>query len=500
MKMHSLAPRKTFLRTGMSLCLILVILAACSPVSPTAGIAVSTEITPTETVMINATPLPTRSNYDPGELVDYTVQDGDSLYALAAHFNTTEKEIRQANPSLPAELTTLPPGMPMKIPIYYKALWGNPYQIIPDSLYVNGPAQINFNTVDFVNTHPGWLKSYSALAGGETRTGGDLINYVATEFSISPRLLLALAEYQAGALSQPVLDEDKQNYPLGYENAYHKGFYLQLTHTANQLNDTYYRWRTGNFDTITHLDDTIEHPDPWQNAATVALQNYFSTLLPVQEYQTAIYENGFAAVYKELFGDPWQDVQPHIPGSLAQPTLTLPFQAGKTWAFTGAPHTGWGETGDYPLAALDFAPPTSIGGCAVSSEFALAVADGEIVRSETGLVILDLDGDGDERTGWEILYLHIADNDKVRQGTLLKKGDPIGHPSCLGGEATGSHVHIARKYNGEWIPADSDLPFVMDGWTAHNGSEAYLGTLTREGKVVTANDKSSPNSLITAGN
>lgn len=490
-----------FLRIGRNLSLLLFFAAACTAAPAATETPLATEATLTAAASLpSATPLPTRTTYDPGELVDYIAQDGDTLPALAAHFNTSEKEIREANPSLPKDVTILPAGMPMKMPIYYMALWGNPYQILPDALYVNGPAQSGFNTVEFVNAHPGWLKSYSALAGGATRTGGDLINYVATEFSISPRLLLALAKYQAGALSNPVLDEENQDYPLGYENIYHKGFYLQLTYVANFLNDTYYRYKAGNFNTINYLDGTIEHPDPWQNAATVTLQNFFSTYMPVQDYNTAIYDSGFAATYKSLFGDPWQNLQPHFPGSLTQATLTLPFQAGKTWAFTGAPHTGWGQVGSYPLAALDFAPPTSVGGCYVSSDYTLAVADGEVVRSETGLIALDLDEDGDERTGWVIIYLHIADNDKTRPGTLLKAGDPIGHPSCEGGEATGTHVHIARKYNGEWIPADSALPFVMDGWTAHNGSEAYLGTLTRNGQVVTASDKSSPHSMITAGN
>jgi LysM repeat protein len=492
---------KTELIKGLNFSLILLMLAACAPAGQTqTAVPISSATVIATEQVITATPLPTRTTYNPGTLVDYLAQTGDTLPALAAHFNTTEKEIREANPTLPSNVTTLPPGFPMKIPIYYKALWGNPYQVLPDSLFVDGPAQIGFNTVDYVNAQPGWLKNYSALAGGVTRQGGDLINYVATDFSISPRLLLAVAEYQAGALSQPVLDKANEDYPLGYEEMYHKGFYLQLTHAANQLNDIYYQWRTGNFSTITHLDSTIEHPDPWQNAATVALQNYFSTLLPVPEYQIAIYENGFEATYKKLFGDPWLDVKPHIPGSLTQPTFTLPFPAGQVWAFTGAAHTGWGEKGDFPLAAMDFAPPTAVGGCFVAAEYALAVAPGEIVRSETGLVVLDLDGDGDEHTGWDILYLHMANTDKVRQGTVLKTGDPIGHPSCEGGEATGTHVHIARKYNGEWIDADSALPFVMDGWTPHNGSAAYLGTLTKNGNTVTANDKSSPQSMITAGN
>jgi murein DD-endopeptidase MepM/ murein hydrolase activator NlpD len=477
--------------------LTLLFVSACIPTGA------ANQITPASSVTVIAaatvvipTPLPTRETYNPGTLVAYNVQTGDTLPALAAHFNTTEKEIREANSTLPENVTTLPPGMPMQIPIYYKALWGNPYQILPDSLYVNGPAQIDFNTVTFVNSQPGWLKTYSALAGDQTRTGGDLINYVATEFSISPRLLLTLAEYQCGALSQPQLDPALEDYPLGYNDPFHKGFYLQLVWAANILNNGYYEWSTGRIDTITRSDGTLEHPDPWQNSATVALQYYYSLVLPVDQYSQATYDMGFAATYKKYFGDPWKNVQPHIPGSLVQPTFILPFPSGKTWTFTGAPHGGWG-TGD-PLAAVDFAPPVS--GCASTSDYALAIADGEIVRSETGLVVLDLDDDGDEHTGWDILYLHMASNDKVRQGTLVKAGDPIGHPSCEGGEATGTHVHIARKYNGEWVPADSAIPFVMDGWTPHNGTNAYLGTLTKNGHVVIASDNSSPLSQITAGN
>ena len=483
---------------GLCLLMAVLFLSGCLSQVP-----VEELVTPTTTVIstatpeITATPLPTRLVYEPATLVDYLAQTGDTLPALASHFNTTEKEIRQANPGLPEEVTTLPPGLPMKIPIYYVALWGTPYQILPDSLFINGPAQIGFDTKAFVDARPGWLKNYSALAGKATLSGGDLIDYIAQEFSISPRLLLAIAEYQAGALTSPKLDPAKTDYTLGYEEQFHKGFYLQLVWAANQLNNGYYQWRTGRISTITHSDGTIEHPDPWQNAASIGIQVYFASALPANEYYQAIGSNGLNAAYTHLFGDPWQKVQAHIPGSLKQPDLLLPFSSGKTWAFTGGPHAGWGD-GD-PLAAMDFAPPSTLGGCAGTSEFAIAIADGEIVRSQTGVVMLDLDGDGDDRTGWVILYLHIATNDKVRQGTIVKVGDPIGHPSCEGGEATGTHVHVARKYNGEWIPADSAIPFVMEGWVPHNGSEAYQGTLTRTGYMVTASDTASSKSLITAG-
>jgi LasA protease len=71
-------------------------------------------------------------------------------------------------------------------------------------------------------------------------------------------------------------------------------------------------------------------------------------------------------------------------------------------------------------------------------------------------------------------------------GTEVRQGDKIGYPSCVGGHSTGTHVHIARKYNGEWIMADGVIPFVMSGWVAHNGTREYLGTLTKGGAVVIA--------------
>ncbi len=454
--------------------------------APTAAAA---ELTPTS--------FPTRPPYQPGELVDYTAQTGDTLPALAVHFNTTVQEIRQANPFIPDNATTMPPGMPMKIPIYYQPLWGSPYHILPDSLFVNGPAQVGFNTTDFVNQHPGWLKNYVAYASGANRSGAEVVDLIAKYYSVSPRLLLALLEYQAGALSKPELPANLQDYPLGHRSWDHKGVYLQLGWAANLLNNGYYGWRTGTLSTIEYPDGSLERFDPWQNAATVGLHDYFNSVLPQDRYAQAISPDGFIKTYTQLFGDPWQAVQPHIPGSLTQPDFKLPFQAGALWAFTGGPHTGWGSGA--PFAALDFAPPTNIGGCTPTDLWATAVADGVVARSETGMVVLDLDGDGDERIGWDVFYLHVGSDGRVPAGTHLKQGDPIGHPSCEGGESTGTHIHIARKYNGEWIPASGTLGFNFEGWVAHSSGEAYKGFLQRYGKTITACQCSNQSSFIQSG-
>ncbi len=467
-------------KLGLLLLASTLLLGACAPAAPAGGLpllAITPPVPP-------APPWQGRPEYAPGELVDYMAQSGDTLPALAGRFNTSVEEIYAANSFIPRDATTMPPGMPMRIPIYYLPLWGDPEHLLPDHAYVYGPGLVGFDPSAFVASQSGWLKSYRAWAGNDWRSGAEIVHYVGRNFSVSPRLLLALLEYQAGGLSRP--ERPKTRYLLGYQRTYYESVYLQLVGAANMLNNGYYGWRDGSLTEFELQDGTLIRPDPWQNAATVALQYYFSKVLPAEEYRLAVSPQGLTATYTALFGDPWQDSIELIPGSLQQPDLRLPFPSGRVWTLTGGPHTGFGH--GLPFAALDFAPPSEFSGCFAVDEkdYALAMADGIVVRSETGTVVLDLDGDGDERTGWVIVYIHVGSKGRAPVGLSLKAGEPIGYPSCEGGQTTGTHIHVARKYNGEWIPADGPLAFNLEGWVAHNGREPYLGTLTKGSLTVIA--------------
>ena len=200
-----------------------------------------------------------------------------------------------------------------------------------------------------------------------------------------------------------------------------------------------------------------------------------------------------------MFDNPWlrsQKVEPLYPPNLSQPEMELPIEPGHTWSMTGGPHSAWGKEG--ALAALDFAPEAMEHGCVESYEWVTASVAGLVVRTDIGVVILDLDGDGHEQTGWNILYLHVATDGRVKQGDWINVNDKIGHPSCEGGVATGTHVHIARKYNGEWILADGPMPFNLGGWVAGAGEEPYKGFLINdEDEIVIASTSGSHESLIT---
>ena len=486
---------KTFLFTIFTI--IVIVFTGCSPKKESGYILSETlSYAQTETSEVTATPASKRPVYAPGTLVDYTAQSGDSLDLLAVRFGCSPQEILWANPQIPEDVTTLPPGFPMKMPIYYKEFWGTEYQIIPDAAFVYGPDLLDFDLKSFLQSTQGWFKTYRAIINGKSLDSAGVLTYYSENFSLNPKMLLALIEFQTGALTNPLRDSSAEESFLGFEN-YHRGVHLQISFVADLLNDGFYRYFNGELTTIEHSNGTIEIIDPWQNSATVALQHYFSLIYDGDAYGEAIGPEGYAKTFINLFGDPWRRNTTVLPGSLNQPELILPFKAGTVWAYTGGPHSGWGTR--KPWSAIDFAPPTETQGCVRTEQFAVAVADGVVARTDIGTVMLDLDGDGDERTGWVIFYLHMAEEGRVKVGQEIKQGDLIGRPSCEGGTATGTHAHLARKYNGQWIPAASSvLPFIMNGWIPVEGSQAYQGFLVRGNQMVRASTLSDTESMIPA--
>jgi LasA protease len=458
-----------------------LVLAGCFPADPSME---TQQVPSTPSGGSFATPQATETVHAPGDLVDYVAQSGDTLPALASHFNTTIQEILASNPNIPADVTTLPPGLPMRIPAYFLPLTGSAFQIIPDSEVINGPSAVIFDLEDEIRRRSGFLVNMTGYIDRRQRSAWQVIELVATDYSIHPRLLLTLLEFQSHALTNPISDGDRLRYPLGYKDALYQGLYRQLQWAAELLCDGYYGWRSGDLKEIYLIDGHLTRPNPWQNSGTVALQNLFAALYDLDEFEEVVGPGGFAQTYRSLWGDPEQFEAELIPANLQQPEMALPFLPGRIWDYTAGPHYSWGTC--LPYGAVDFAPPAVEGGCAESSEWIAAPVEGVVTRSENAKVILDLDGDRDGRTGWVLFFFHVAEEERVAEGTQMKIGDLIGHPSCEGGRATGTHVHIARRYNGEWVPAGGVLPFVLDGWVVEYGDEPYLGTMQKGSKVIEA--------------
>ncbi|MBI4768824.1 MAG: LysM peptidoglycan-binding domain-containing protein, partial [Chloroflexi bacterium] len=404
----------------------------------TAGAATATppQLDPTSTLFPEPSPSPTLI-LTPVPTQLYTVQSGDTLPALAARFGVNPADIRA--PQGLHSSATLEEGQLLVIPRVLAAeRLGPGDKLIPDSELVFSGGGAGFDPAQFAAQAGGYLAQYKWFVEGVNRVGGDLLLLAAENHSINPRLLMALLEYQSGWATHPQPEGDALTYPLGYVHAYRQDLYSQLSWAASQLAIGYYGWRAGTLTELRFADSSALRLDPTLNAGTVALQYFFMQKLNRPQWDKAISPNGFVATYRQFFGDPLTHaVDPLIPADLTQPPLALPFTPGHTWYLSGGPHGAWENGG--ALAALDFAPASFEGGCANSLEWVTAMAAGKVVRSDYGSVLLDLDGDGREATGWVILYLHIADKDRVKAGQFVETGDRLGHPSCQGGHATGTH-------------------------------------------------------------
>ena len=415
------------------------------------------------------------------ETEEYIVQVGDSLGSIASRYGVSLDAIVAANGLANPNIVT--PGQVLQIPAPQPGASGAGFKIIPDSELVYGPRSAELDIAAFVRQYDSYLARYQEDVEGQALTGIQIVERVAREQSVNPRLLLAVLEYQSGWITQANPDTSTRQFPIGFRDAWHEGLYSQMSWAANNLNRGYYLWQVNAVGAWLLADGSIAPVDGRINAGTAGVQQMFALLYDRGRWDQAVSSQGLYATYAGLFGYPFDyAVEDLIPAGLEQPEMQLPFEDGVLWAFTGGPHGGWADGSAW--AALDFAP--DVRGCEVRYEWVTAVADGLILRAENGAVVQDLDGDGNEGTGWTVLYMHIAASERVSAGAYLEAGDRIGHPSCEGGYSTGTHLHLARRYNGEWIPADQDIPFDLDGWISSGTGIAYDGYLSREGLTIEA--------------
>lgn len=457
--------------------------------TPTQVLIVDDSVTPTPsrpTPVASPTlpPTPTLGVSGVTENVLYETQPGDVLRNLAIRFGVLPSDIRASQGVLPPDGELIDPGMILVIPDRLENT-GPSDRLLPDSEVIYSPHTVGFDVENFINGHEGFLSNYTEYIFGRVYTGAEIVERAALAHSTNPRLLLAFLEYMSGWVTDPSQPTGEAlDYPIGIIDLQHKGLYRQLTWLSNELGKGYYGWRAGTMIDLVLADGTSVRLAPSINAGTVAIQYFFSLNYPITGWMNEVGPEGFINTYKSLFGDPWEYYHPLFEPELQQPPMTLPFMPGEVWSFTGGPHGAWEREAAW--AALDFAPPASEPGCAESASWVVAAAPGLVVRSDNGLVVVDLDGDGYEQTGWVVLYLHIASKDRVSQGSFIEQGDLIGHPSCEGGIATGTHVHLVRKYNGEWMLAAGPLGFELSGWEVIAGSMPYEGALVKGDQEVLA--------------
>jgi LasA protease len=414
----------------------------------------------------------------------YVVQPGDTIGSIAERFGVTEESIIALNGI--TNPYALQVGQTLLIPVPESETPGPNFKIIPDSELIYGPAANGFDPAEILNGKNSYLESYREVVAGRERTGPEIVQYVAEHYSVNPRLLMAALEYCAGWIGNSQPPEWKTIFPFHAETG-RENLYYQLAWAADQLNQGYYDWKASRYDYWSLADGSLVRIGPGINAGTAGVQYLMARIYGQGDWQAAVGEGGVFSTFQSMFGYPflWTH-EPVVPEGLVQPMLMLPFEKGVAWYFTGGPHGGWASGSAW--AALDFAPSDIDHGCVQSEAWVVASIAGLIVRSDEGAVVLDLDYDGNEHTGWTILYMHLETRDRIPVGRKVILADRLGHPSCEGGYSNGTHVHIARRFNGEWIAADGPIPFVLSGWVASGATREYDGYLTKGDEIIEACD------------
>ena len=432
---------------------------------------------------------------EPGKQL-YCTQSGDRLDAIARRFRVNTSQIQGSVGLEPNAI--LPVNTPLGLPT---PTFSTPYNqpASPDNAIIYGPDSVSADIVTYAQNAGGYLSQYKQYLYDGWHSGPEIVALVAVETSTNPRLLLSLVEYQSNWLFGHPADADLDLSPLNYEAVGVEGLYSELQVAARELSRGYYGWREGTLQTLTFRDKHTADIAPQLNVGSVAVQNLFAGLYDEGNFYNKLYgPDGFLAFHAGMFGDPWARAASAgtlMPANIIQPELSLPFPLGETWALTSGPHITW-QYGT-PRGAIDFAPLDDLPGCIISPNWAVAAAPGLVVRSQRGAVAIDLDGDGNEGTGWVLLYMHLTPEGRAGVNTWLSQDDHVGHPSCEGGVSTGTHLHIARKFNGEWISAEGPLPLVLDGWQAVARPGNYAGLLIKDGQQVLVGPSSEEYTWIT---
>ncbi|MCA9881938.1 MAG: LysM peptidoglycan-binding domain-containing protein, partial [Anaerolineae bacterium] len=183
----------------------------------------------------------------------HIVQAGETLSIIADRYNITVDALLAENDLINPDIISV--GQLLNLPAI-PTEQTNSFVILPDSLFVRGPQSIGFNVRDFIAQQPGYIRQAtddvrSSLDNGieqfDTLDAASIVERVAIENSIDPRLLLAVLEYRAGWLSNVQPQEALLTSPvISLEDSGgidRMGLYKQLGWVANELSRGYYGYK-----------------------------------------------------------------------------------------------------------------------------------------------------------------------------------------------------------------------------------------------------------------
>ena len=201
---------------------------------------------------------------------EYTVHAGDTLAGIASRYSVSYDDIAKLNNITDANSVSV--GQFLLIPAPVPSGEAPGFKIIPNSELVYGPMSTTLDLAAYITGQGGYLASYSEEVDGINLSGSAIIQKVAEDFSVNPRLLLAVLEYTGGWVRSTSIEDGFQKYPLGYFDESRSGLYKQMAWAANYLNRGFYLWKVNAVPAWLLADGSIIPVNSTINAGTAGIQ------------------------------------------------------------------------------------------------------------------------------------------------------------------------------------------------------------------------------------
>ncbi len=313
---------------------------------------------------------------------------------------------------------------------------------LSNNVFIYSPAEmLTFDIESYLGTNAPDLTDFS-----------EILSHWSGYSTISPKIIIALIEYQTGLVSAQNTSEMELQRPLG-DLSDKSGFSQQIKDVAVRLADQFYQ--NGN-DSQLALQQVLMQKNGVQHSRQLSFGDTLHRLFPQLE--------------EKQQGDTLNNL-PLPSGALPPETLLqLPYPVGESWRFGGS-HTSSGS-GSYPQSSLDFFAASNGPWGSDTSGYWVSAATGGIAKRHSSCFVEVISPGGE----WSTSYYHL-DNVQITTNQSVNRDSPLANYAdneaqalCGGGASTGPHVHFSLKQNGLY----SDLNGVkLSGYSVHTGRTSY---------------------------
>ncbi|TQV82779.1 pre-peptidase C-terminal domain-containing protein [Aliikangiella coralliicola] len=309
----------------------------------------------------------------------------------------------------------------------------------------------NFNIENYLEKNAPHLAAHS-----------EAISHYAGRSSISPKIIIALIEYQTG-----LVRKNNGDLKLPFGNLSKKSdFNGQVADIADRLSRAFY-------DGHSFHDTGLNAKRTGDEDANRAIQ----TIIASGEKTNTLNANvenerrSFNSVFRQLFPETKLKSNEREGGAIqmvpANNFLQLPYPVGKTWTYGGS-HTSTGS-GSYPQSSLDFNNGGRWGDN-LTRIWVTSSAGGRVVRHSSCFLEVV------HRGGWSTTYYHLS-GIRVNHGSTVSRNTRLANYAsnrnqalCNGGASTGPHLHFSLKKNGQYYHLNN---VSLSGFKVHTGRNSY---------------------------